>query len=125
MCIRDRYLIGRKEAKDDLGIKTIQFADKKLADLMTELYEEYKREMGLGILWNPENELGENQAINKKEYKIAYIESEFAANYFELILEYKKSQVPMTQQTPQGPIQISQERVMWRVVGQGWKGIKN
>jgi len=34
-----QYLIGRKEAKDDLGIKTIQFADKKLADLMTELYE--------------------------------------------------------------------------------------
>ena len=120
-----QYLIGRKEAKDDLGIKTIQFADKKLADLMTELYEEYKREMGLGILWNPENELGENQAINKKEYKIAYIESEFAANYFELILEYKKNQVPMTQQTSQGPIQVSQERVMWRVVRQGWKGVKN
>jgi len=27
----------------------------------------------------------------------------------------------MTQPTTQGPIQIPQERVMWRVVGQGWK----
>jgi uncharacterized protein YbgA (DUF1722 family) len=120
-----QYLIGRKEARDDLGIKTIQFADKDLSDLMTDLFEEYKKEMGLNVIWNPENELGENQAINKKEYKIAHIESAESANYFELILEYKKGQVPVPQQTPQGQIQVPQERVMWRVVSQGWKEIKN
>lgn len=120
-----QYLIGRKEAKEDLGIKTIKFADEDLAGLMTELYKEYEKEMKLGVLWNPEIELGENQAINKKEYKIAYIESLAMANYFELILEYRKGQVPMTQPTTQGPIQIPQERVMWRVVGQGWKENQN
>jgi len=116
-----QYLIGRKEAKEDIGIKSIYFADKELADLMTELYEEYKKEMQLDILWNPENELGENQAISRREYKIAFIESSIATNYFELILEYKKGQTSITQQTPQGPIQIPQEQVLWKVVGQGWK----
>lgn len=116
-----QYLIGRKEAREDLGIKTIQFADKNLADLMTELYEEYKKEMQLDVLWNPENELGENQAINRKEYKIAFIESDLTTNYFELVLEYKKGQTSITQQTPQGPIQIPQERVMWKAIAQGWK----
>jgi len=120
-----QYLIGRKEAREDLGIRTIQFVDKELSDLMSELYEEYKKEMELDVLWNPENELGENQAINRKEYKIAFIESDLTSNYFELILEYKKGQTSITQQTPQGPIQIPQERVMWRVIGQGWKKSKN
>mgnify|MGYP001558418809 FL=1 len=43
------------------------------------------------------------------------------ANYFELSLEYKKGQVNVPQQTPQGLIQVPQEQVMWKVVGQGWK----
>jgi len=120
-----QYLIGRKEAREDLGIRTIQFADQELSNLMSGLYEEYKKEMQLDILWNPENELGENQAIHRKEYKIAFIESCLITNYFELILEYKKGQTSITQQTPQGPIQIPQERVMWRVIGQGWKEFKN
>ena len=120
-----QYLIGRKEAKEDLGIKTIQFADKDLADLMGGLYEEYKKEMELDVLWNPEDELGEGRATNKKEYKLAFIESGISANYFELILEYKKGQTSVTQQTPQGPIQIPQEQVMWKVISRGWKETNN
>ena len=116
-----QYLIGRKEAKEDLGIKIIIYADKEIADLMTQLYEEYKKEMELDVLWNPEIEIGEGRATNKKEYKIAFIESRTTTNYFELILEYKRGQVPMTQQTPQGPIQIPQEQIMWKIIGQGWK----
>lgn len=116
-----QYLIGRKEAREDLGIQTIQFADQELSNLMSELYEEYKKEMQLDILWNPENELGENQAINRKEYKIAFIESDLTTNYFELTLEYKKGQTSITQQTPQGPIQVPQEQVMWKAIAQGWK----
>ena len=116
-----QYIIGRKEAKDDLGIKTITFADRELADIMTQLYDEYKKEMQLNVLWNPETELGEGMATNKKEYKLAFIESEAMINYFELILEFKKGQIQTTQQTPQGPIQVPQEKVMWKVVGQGWK----
>jgi len=111
-----QYFIGRKEAKEDLGVKTVIEASDDLAKLMTELCEEYIREMELQKLWNPEIELGNNFQI-KKDYKIAYIESAKQANYFELSIDYKKGQV--MQQTPQG--QIPQEQVMWKVIDQGWK----
>ena len=107
-----QYFIGRKEAKEDLGLKNVVFADDNLSKTMTDLFEEYKKEMELAIPWNPEVELGNNFQM-RKDYKIAYIESEKTANYFELSLDYKKGQI----NTPQGP----QEQVMWKVVGQGWK----
>ncbi len=117
-----QYFIGRKEAKEDLGVKTVQFADNLLSKTMTDLYEEYKQEMGLGMsVWNPENELGLNAVQNKKDYKIAFIESWQLSNCFELSIEYKKQQVNMVQQTPQGPIQMPQEQVGFKIVGQGWK----
>ena len=116
-----QYLIGRKEAKEDLGLKSVQYADSALSKAMTDLYGEYKKEMDLGTLWNPENELGLNAMQNKKDYKIAFIESSQLSNYFELSVEYKKQQVNMVQQTPQGPIQLPQEQVVWRIIGQGWK----
>jgi len=116
-----QYFIGRKEAKEDLGLKTVQFADNLLSKAMTDLYEEYKKEMDLGALWNPENELGLNAVQNKKDYKIAFIESQQLSNRFELSVEYKKQQVNMVQQTPQGPVQVPQEQVVWRIVSQGWK----
>lgn len=116
-----QYLIGRKEAKEDLGIKTIRHADKNLSDLMTQLFKEYEKGMQLDVLWNAENELGENQAFNKKEYKIAFVESAVKSNYFELVLEYKKDRVTVPQQTPQGTIQTQQDKVMWRVIKKGWK----
>ena len=116
-----QYFIGRREAKEDLGLKTVVYADEILAKVMTELYEEYAKEMELEKIWNPENELGINVAQTKKDYKIAFIESVQLSNYFELSLEYRRQQVNIIQQTPQGPIQIPQEQVAWRVVGQGWK----
>lgn len=116
-----QYFIGRKEAKEDLGLTTVQSADKDLSDLMTELYEEYKKDMKSDILWNPETELGENQAANTKEYRIAFVESESGTNHFGLTIEFKKSQVQVTQQTPNGPIQLPQEKIMWKVIGQGWR----
>ena len=117
-----QYYIGRKEAKNDLKIGTVQFADKETSGLLSDLYEEYKKEMGLNInTWNPEAELGENAVQNRKDYKIAYIESKDLSNYFQLSIEYKKQQVNITQQTPQGPMQIPQEQVGFRIFGQGWK----
>jgi hypothetical protein len=115
-----QYFIGRKEAKEDLGVKSVVDASPELAKAMTELYEAYVKEMELDKVWNPEMEIGANFQV-KKEHKIAYIESEKQANYFELSLEYKKGQVNITQQTAQGPVQVPQEQVMWKVVGQGWK----
>jgi hypothetical protein len=116
-----QYFIGRREAKEDLGLKTVVYADENWSRVMTELYEEYAKEMELGKIWNPENELGMNVSQTRKDYKIAFIESVELSNYFELSLEYRRQQVNIIQQTPQGPIQIPQEQVAWRVVGQGWK----
>lgn len=117
-----QYYIGRKEAKNDLKIGTVQFADKELSSLLSDLYEEYRKEMGLNMnTWNPEAELGENAVQNRKDYKIAYIESKDLSNYFQLSIEYKKQQINITQQTSQGPIQIPQEQVGFRIFGQGWK----
>jgi len=116
-----QYLIGRKEAKKDLGLKTVQSADSVLSKAMTDLYEEYKKEMELGAIWNPENELGLNAVQNRKDYKIAFVESTQLSNYFELSIEYKKQQVNAVQQTPQGPLQIPQEQVGFKIIGQGWK----
>lgn len=116
-----QYFIGRKEAKEDLGLKSVVFAEDFLSKAMTDLYEEYKKEMDLGTLWNPENELGLNALQNKKDYKIAFIENQQLSNCFELSIEYKKQQVHIVQQTPQGPVQVPQEQVAWRIVSQGWK----
>lgn len=116
-----QYFIGRKEAKEDLGLQAVRYADENLSKAMTDLYEEYAKEMELNVLWNPENELGINAVQNKKSYKIAFIESRDISNYFELTVDYRKQQVNIVQQTPQGPIQVPQEQVAFRVVGQGWK----
>lgn len=116
-----QYFIGRKEAKEDLGLKTVINADDFLSKAMTDLYEEYKKELDFGKMWNPENELGANAMQNRKDYKIAYIESSQLSNYYDISVEYRKQQVNMVQQTPQGPIQVPQEQVGFKVIGQGWK----
>lgn len=116
-----QYYIGRKEAKEDLGIKTVANAGEELAKLMTDIYEEYAQEMKTRQVWNPEMELGENQAMNRKSYKIAFVESVEISNFFEVNMEFKKVQQTIAQQTPQGMINIPQEQIVWRMIGQGWK----
>jgi hypothetical protein len=116
-----QYFIGRREAREDLGLKNVINADNDLAESMAELYEEYKKEMGLSASWNAETELGEGRAVSNKFYKLACVENAAESSYFELNLEYRKGQVNIVQQTPQGPVQVPQEQVMWRVIGQGWK----
>lgn len=113
-----QYYIGRKEAKEDLGIKSVIFADKELSDLMTEIYEEYEKEMNMRSIWNPEAEFAKGQ---NREYKIAFVESAEAGNHFGINIEFKKVQQNIPQQTPAGIIQIPQEQIVWRMVGQGWK----
>ncbi|NMA50203.1 MAG: hypothetical protein GX947_10655 [Tissierellia bacterium] len=115
-----QYFIGRKEAKEDLGLKTVTNADESLAKAITELYEGYVKDMELGKNWNPEIELGGNFQI-KKDYDLAKIESAEELNRFEISIDFKKGQVNVPQQTPQGTIQTSQDQVMWKVVNQGWK----
>ncbi len=116
-----QYFIGRKEAKEDLGLVTVVDANDLLSKAMTDLYEEYNKELDFGKMWNPENELGANAMQNRKDYKIAFIESSQLSTYYDISVEYRKQQVNVVQQTPQGPIQVPQEQVGWKVIGQGWK----
>ena len=116
-----QYFIGRKEAKEEIGIKTVTDADEALAKTMSDLFEEYKKDMELDALWNPDNELGQNAVQNNKSYKVAIVDSAEISNQYEILVEYKKQTINAIQQTPQGPIQIPQEQVGFRIVGQGWK----
>ena len=67
------YFIGRKEAKEELGVKSVVDAGLELSNLMSDLYSEYAKEMELqNTVWNPENELGANVSQNIKDYKEEY-----------------------------------------------------
>lgn len=116
-----QYVIGRREAKEDLGIKTVSYAEGELATLLTSLYESYRDEMVLHGQWSPEAECGEFRAENKKDYVIAAIESAEKSNRFEIRMEFKKTQQVVPQQTPQGIVNVQQEQVSFRIVNQGWK----
>ena len=116
-----QYVVGRKEAEEDLGIKTILNADAVLSKAMTDLYEEYHKELEFGKIWNPENELGLNAVQNMKDYKIAFVESGSLSNHYEISAEYRKQHMNVVQQTPQGPVQVPQEQVGFRIIRQGWK----
>jgi hypothetical protein len=116
-----QYFIGRKEAKEDLGLKTVVNANDALSKAMTDLYEEYNKELDFGKTWNPENELGMNAVQTKKDYKIAFIESSQHSNYYDISAEYRKQQMNVIQQTPQGPVQVPQEQVGFKIISQGWK----
>lgn len=114
------YFIGRKEAKEELGLKSVVYADDTLSKLMTQLYEEYSKEIELGKQWNPEDELGNNSSI-KKDFKVAFVESITSSSHFGITLEFRRQQIMMQQQTPQGMMQIPQDQVGFRILTQGWK----
>lgn len=116
-----QYIIGRREAGEDLGIRSVAAADGALSEAMTALYEEYNKDLEFGKMWSPENELGANAVSNKKDYKIAFIESSHLTNYFEISADYRKQHVNVVQQTPQGPVQVPQEQVGFKIINQGWR----
>jgi len=116
-----QYFVGRKEAREELGLKSVVFADTNLAKLMSDLYAEYNQEIEFSKQWNPEAELGLNVSQNKKSYTIASIESSELQKNFVITMEFRRQQVMVVQQTPQGPIQIPQEQISFKVVDQGWK----
>lgn len=112
------YFVGRKEAKEELGLKSVVDADADLSDLMSKLYSEYALEMELqNAVWNPENEIGVNANQNKKEYKVAFVESAELSKIYKLTMEFKRQQVMIQQ----GNIQVPQDQVAMRAVEQGWK----
>lgn len=114
------YFIGRKEAKEELGLKSVVYADDTLSKLMTQLYEEYAKEIELGKQWNPDDELGNNSSL-KKDFKVAFVESANSYSHFGITLEFRRQQIMIQQQTPQGMMQIPQDQVGFRILTQGWK----
>ena len=113
------YFIGRKEAREELGVKSVIDADIELSNLMSDLYSEYAKEIELQkAVWNPENELGFNTSQNTKEYKIAFVESGVLSRIFNLKIEFRRQQVMVPQ--PNG-VQVPQDQVQMRVLEQGWK----
>jgi len=105
-----------------LSVKSVIEADSELSDLMSNLYSEYANEMELqNTIWNPQNEIGVNASQNNKEYKVAFVESAILSKVYKLTMEFKRQQVMIPQQTPQGIIQVPQEQVVMRTVEQGWK----
>ncbi len=115
-----QYYIGRKEAREELGVSTIVDADPKLADILSQLYESYTADMHLTDSWNPETEI-DGRSENRKDYKIAFVESTEKSAAFGLSMEFKKLQQLVPQQTPGGVVNVQQEQIVWRIVGQGWR----
>ena len=112
------YFIGRKEAKEELGVNSVINADLELSNLMSDLYSEYAKEMELeNPIWNPENELGVNVSQNKKEYGVAYIESSLLSKIYKITMEFSRQQVTINQNGTQVP----QIQILQRVTEQGWK----
>lgn len=112
-----QYFIGRHEAREELGVKSVVDAPTDLTEAMTELYESYQREVGLGITnWNPELELGTTTQV-KKSYPVAIIENSENAKRFEISIEFRRQQVMIQQ----GQAQIPQDQVGFRILEQGWK----
>ncbi len=116
-----QYFIGRKEAREDLGLMTVVNSDHAFTKTMIDLYEEYNKDLEFGKVWNPEIEFGVSAGQSKKDYKTAYIESLDISNYYDIDVEYHKQQVNVPQQTPMGVIQVPQEQVGWKIISQGWK----
>ena len=86
---------------------------------MSELYTEYAKEMELqNPVWNPESEIGTNASQNKKEYKVAFVESAVLSRIYHLTMEFKRQQVMVPQANG---VQIPQDQVVMRVIEQGWK----
>ncbi len=115
-----QYYIGRKEAREDLGVSTIVDADPALAETLSLLYESYNADMRLTEMWNPEIEI-DGRSENKRDYRIAFVESAEKSFAFGLSMEFKKLQQLVPQQTPAGVVNVQQEQIVWRITGQGWK----
>ena len=116
-----QYYIGRREARDDLGLSTIADADASLAETLSAIYESYNADMSLTESWNPEMEM-DGRSEHKKDYLIAFIESAERSHAFSLSMEFKRLQQLVPQQTPAGVVNVQQEQIVWRVVRQGWSG---
>ncbi len=115
-----QYSIGRREARDDLGLSTITDAESAVADALSRIYETYDADMRLTEPWNPEVEI-DGRSENRRDYAIAFVESADMSQHFGLSMEFRRLQQLVPQQTPSGVVNVQQEQIVWRVTGQGWR----
>ena len=114
------YFIGRKEAKDDIGIKTVTTPSEEEAKWMRDAYEKLTTYMKLGTGFNPETELGVESRI-LIESSNAIIQSSSLKSEFLTKAEITRVQIPVVQNTPNGQIQVLQNQVNLKINSQQWK----
>jgi hypothetical protein len=102
------YLIGRKEAKEVLGLK-INDMPESLNTKVIKLYEEYDKVLQLSVPYNPETILGDNE-VATGIFNMAIIESDNLTHVFRTIKEVKR----VTLGPPMVPLPTvgAQERVI-------------
>ena len=85
------YVIGRKEAKETLGLKVIDVPD-KLNELILRLYREYDGLLELSKPYHPESVLGTKDAkTGRATFVRAIIESTHATHVFKTEKEVKRA----------------------------------
>lgn len=102
------YIIGRKEAKEVVGLK-IRDMSESLNRNVIKLYEEYDKILQLSVPYNPEIVLGDRE-ITTGSFNGAIIESEKLTHVFRTVKEVKR----VTLEPPMVPLPTPacQERVI-------------
>lgn len=110
------YLIGRREAKDEMGLNVVDVTD-EVEDLMWALYEEYKEWLLLTSPNSPELDLGE--ATQKQvRYERAVVESLDNGRLTQHIFITDKALMKV-KITPPG-MQSQVDQIAERILYQGW-----
>lgn len=110
--------INRKEAKEQIGLRTITFPSKKVEELMWNLYVEYEKELKTEEPFNPLIEfIANNRALKVNEEstytiksKLAFIESTSRTDFVEMEHEVYGKKLP------NGSFQVTPN-----LVSQGWR----
>jgi hypothetical protein len=108
------YVIGRREAKEVLGLK-VSDCEEALEKLIMELFQSYSSDMQLSTGYNPEVELG-NQKEKTVLFDRAVIESADRAFVFRTKRKLERQRITREQI----PIDVTQERV----VEEGWSTLE-
>ncbi len=102
------YVIGRQEAKS-LGLKVI-YPEANLEDVMWNLYNMYKEEMGLGAIFEPGLYIGTGAELSKP---IALIESAELRSSFMKTIKIKQAK---TEKSGRMEISIQENNTPWKTV---------
>lgn len=104
------YLISRKEAKK-IGLE-IKEPNRNISRCISELYQDFSDEIGLGVVFNPNVFLGNN---NEQELQVerAFVESTYGQHIFRTRKVFRRRQIPpqvAAQMPPSG--EIIEQRVL-------------